>query len=163
MSDLTPPPAPEPQPEPSPPSAPPPPAPPAGATPPPATTVGGPGPLGKPRSIGLVILLTIVTLGIWTIVWSYQNGDELKRHNNTGLGGVAYLFITLLISPVTMFLMASEVEQMYRKKGMEPPITTIWGLWFLLPLIGNLIWYVRIQRSINEYWTMSGSTVQPGL
>lgn len=121
------------------------------------------GPIGTPRSVLIVILLTIVTLGIWAVVWSFQNGDELKRHAKTGLGGVAYLFITLIVSPVTMFLMASEVEQMYRRKGIEPPITTIWGLWFLLPIIGNLIWYVRIQHAINDYWTTSGTTVQPGL
>lgn len=121
------------------------------------------GPVGKPRSPLLVILLTIVTFGIWTIVWSYQNGDELKRHSDKGLGGVAYLFITLLISPVTMFLLASEVEQLYRREGKEPPITAIWGLWFLLPIIGNFIWYFRIQKSINEYWTAHGATVQPGL
>ncbi len=121
------------------------------------------GPLGKPRSIGLVILLSIVTFGIWTIVWSYQNGAELKAHARTGLGGVVYLLITLVFSPVTMFLMASEVEQLYRREGKEPPITAIWGLWFLLPIIGNLIWYVRIQRSINDYWTSHGSTVAPGI
>jgi hypothetical protein len=132
---------------------------PAPATPP----AGAPGPLGKPRSIVLVLLLSIVTFGIWTIVWSYQNGEEIKQHTRTGLGGIAYLLITIFISPVTMFLMASEVEQMYRREGKEPPITTIWGLWFLLPLIGNLIWYVRIQRSINDYWTSHGSPVQPGL
>jgi hypothetical protein len=144
-----------------------PPAPPPGGSlgaPAPATApVGAPGPLGKPRSMGLVVLLSIVTFGIWTIVWSYQNGEELRQHTRTGLGGVAYLLITLFISPVTMFLMASEVEQMYRREGKEPPITTIWGLWFLLPLIGNLIWYVRIQRSINDYWTSHGSQVQPAL
>ena len=39
---------------------------------------------------------------------------------------------------------------------MEPPITMIWGLWFLLPIIGNIIWYVRIQKSINDYWTAHG-------
>ena len=64
-----------------------------------------PRPVGKPRSPWLVILLTVVTFGIWTIIWSYQNGEELKRHTGTGLGGVAYLLITLFISPVTMFLM----------------------------------------------------------
>jgi hypothetical protein len=121
------------------------------------------GPIGKPRSVWLVLLLTIVTFGIWTIVWSYQNGQELRLHARTGIGGVGYLFITLLLSPVTMFLMAGEVEQLYRREGKEPPITTIWGLWFLLPLIGNLIWYFRIQRSINEYWVAHGSTVSPGL
>jgi len=121
------------------------------------------GAVGKPRSPLLIILLTIVTFGIWSVVWSYQNGDELKRHSGNGLGGVAYLFITLLISPVTMFLMASEVEQLYRREGKEPPITTIWGLWFLLPLIGNLIWYFRIQKSLNEYWTAHGSTHSAGI
>ncbi len=134
-----------------------------GAPAPSTPAAGAPGPLGKPRSPWLVLLLSIVTFGVWTIVWSFQNGDEIKRHTNTGLGGVAYLFITLLLSPVTMFLMASEVEQMYRREGKEPPITTIWGLWFLLPLIGNLIWYFRIQRSINDYWASHGSTVSPGL
>ena len=116
------------------------------------------GPVGKPRSTGLIILLTIVTLGIWTIVWSYQNGDELKKHAGTGIGGIGYLFITLLISPVTMFLMAGEVEQLYRREGKEPPITTIWGLWFLLPIIGLFIWYIRIQKSLNEYWVAHGAT-----
>ncbi len=124
---------------------------------------GGFGPIGKRRSIGLVIVLTIVTLGIWTIVWSYQNGDELKRFANQGIGGLGYLLITILVSPVTMFLMASEVEQVYRRQGKEPPITTLWGLWFLLPLIGNLIWYLRIQRAINDEWTAHGATDNPGL
>ena len=124
---------------------------------------GAPGPIGKRRSTGLVILLSIVTLGIWTLVWSYQNGEELKQRNNTGIGGVAYLFITLIFSPVTMFLMASEVEQMYRRDGREPAITAIWGLWFLLPLIGNIIWYVRIQSAINDYWTANGATDNPGI
>lgn len=118
---------------------------------------------GKRRSIGLIILLSIVTCGIWTIVWSFQNGDELKRWSGQGIGGVGYLLITLFISPVTMFLMAGEVEELYRRDGKEPPITTIWGLWFLLPIIGNIIWYVRIQNSINDYWTAHGQTNDPSV
>ena len=74
-------------------------------------------PIGKPRSVGLTILVAIVTLGIWTWVWSYMNGEELKNYRRDGLGGVAYLVITIFISPVTMFLMANEVEQMYREAG----------------------------------------------
>jgi hypothetical protein len=155
MSDTPPPPDPSMQPPPPPPSD--------VVAAPAASVIGGPGPIGKPRSIFMVLVLTIVTLGIWTLVWSFQNGSEIKRHANTGIGGLGYLFITLLVAPVTMFLMASEVEQLYRRQGMEPPITTIWGLWFLLPVLGNLIWYVRIQQAINDYWVTSGSTAQPGL
>jgi hypothetical protein len=120
-------------------------------------------PLGKRRSAGLVILLTIVTCGVWAVVWAYQNGDELQKFSGKGAGGVVHLVVTILLSPVTMFLMAGEVEQLYRDDGQEPPITAIWGLWFLLPLIGNLIWYLRIQDSINAYWTAHGQSNDPGL
>jgi hypothetical protein len=150
---------------------PPPPPPPGDAHSPsyPATPAGGfglaphTGNLGKRRSAGLVILLTIVTCGIWAIVWAYQNGDELQRFSGKGLGGVVHLLITIFVSPVTMFLLAGEVEQLYRDDGQEPPITTLWGLWFLLPLIGNLIWYLRIQDAINDYWTAHGQINDPGL
>jgi hypothetical protein len=145
--------------------------PPAGAPPPPPPSPAPTGrPIGKPRSIGLVILLSIVTLGIWMWVWSYQNGDELKRYSGKGVGGGGYLalmvsniFLAGIPGVVVMFMMASEVEQLYRNEGREPSITTIWGLWFLLPIIGNIIWYVRIQKSINEFWVSHGSTVSPGL
>ena len=120
-------------------------------------------PIGKPRSVGLTILVTIVTFGFWTWIWSYWNGEELKDYRRDGLGGVAYLVITIFISPVTMFLMANEVEKMYLDAGEQPRITTFWGLWFLLPLIGNIIWYVRIQNAINEYWQARGGTTSPGL
>jgi hypothetical protein len=161
MSD-TPPPPPPPEPsiplaEPNVAAAPVPPPPPSSFARSAAVAVADAGPVGKPRSIGLIILLTIVTLGIWTLIWSYQNGEELKHHARTGIGGIGYLFITLLISPVTMFLMAGEVEQLYRREGKEPPITTIWGLWFLLPIVGLFIWYIRIQKSLNEYWVAHGA------
>ncbi|RPI23629.1 MAG: DUF4234 domain-containing protein [Actinobacteria bacterium] len=121
------------------------------------------GPIGKPRSIGLTILLAIVTLGIWTWVWSYWNGEELKSYRKQGLGGVVYLIFTIFISPVTMFVLANEVENLYVEEGEHPPVTTLWGLWFLLPLIGNIIWYVGVQGAINRFWQARGGSATPGL
>ena len=60
---------------------PPPPGPPA------AAGGGGGGEVGKPRSVGLTILVSIVTFGIWTFLWSYWNGEELKAYRREGLGG----------------------------------------------------------------------------
>ncbi len=136
---------------------------PAPPPPPEVVPAGAPGPIGRPRSTGLTIVVSLVTCGLWTIIWSYLNGEELKNYRREGLGGVGYLLITLLISPVTMFLMAGEVEQMYREAGAEPPITTLWGLWFLLPLIGNIVWYVRMQEALNGFWQARGATGAPGL
>jgi len=121
------------------------------------------GPIGTPRSVGLTILVTILTFGFWTWLWSYWNGEELKTYQRDGVGGVAFLLFTILIYPVTFFLMANEVERMYTDAGEVPKITTMWGLWFLLPLIGNIIWYVRIQNAINEYWQARGGSTSPGL
>jgi len=121
------------------------------------------GPIGKPRSVGLTILVTIVTFGFWTWLWSYWNGEELQNYRRDGVGGVAFLLFTIFIFPVTFFLMANEVERMYRDAGEEPRITTMWGFWFLLPLIGNIIWYVRIQNAINEFWQARGGSTSPGL
>lgn len=129
----------------------------------PLATVGPRGPIGKPRSAGLTILVSIVTFGIWTLVWSFWNGEELKNYRHQGLGGVGYLLLTLFLAPVTMFIMASEVEKLYTDEGRSPRITAIWGLWFLLPLIGNIIWYVRIQSALNDFWQERGGTPSPGL
>jgi hypothetical protein len=121
------------------------------------------GPIGKPRSVPLTILVTIVTFGIWMFVWSYWNGDELQKYRGNGLGGVLYVLFTFLFYPVTMFVMGSEVEQMYKEAGEQPKITALWGLWFLLPLIGQIIWYVRMQNAVNEFWQARGGTMSPGV
>jgi hypothetical protein len=119
--------------------------------------------VGKARSIGLTILLAIVTFGIWTIFWSYWNGEELKRYRPAGLGGVVYVLLHIFVNPVVWFLFADEVAKMYQEAGEEPPITAIWGLWFLLPVIGNFIWYIRIQNSINDFWIARGAAPATGV
>ena len=119
----------------------------------PAAASPAPGrPLGKQRSAGSQILLAIVTLGIWQFVWSYMNAEEMKRYRGQGLGGIVTLILAILIFPVVWFTLANEAENLYREDGQEPPITTIWGLWFLLPIIGSFVWYLRMQRVLNEFW-----------
>ncbi len=119
--------------------------------------------IGKPRSIGLTILLAFVTFGIWTLLWTFWNGEELRRYRVDGLGGGIFLLFAFLVYPVVMFLMADEVAKLYEEDGQEAPITAIWGLWFLLPLIGHIIWYVRIQRSLNDFWLAKGAIDAKGV
>ena len=68
---------------------------------------------GETRSIGKSILLAIVTLGIYAIYWTYKTQDEIKRYSGNGVGGVLGLVIYLVISPVTYFVVPSEVRYMY--------------------------------------------------
>ena len=78
--------------------------------------------VGRPRSVGLTILLAIVTLGIWPIFWSYSNGEELKRYGPAGFGGGLFLVLHLFVHPVIYFLFADEVGKLYTEAGEEPPI-----------------------------------------
>ena len=112
---------------------------------------------GPYHSTGLVILLTIVTCGIWSIVWSYRTGDDLQRYNGEGLGGVVSLIVAILLSGVLMFTIPSEIEKMYQRDGREAPVNTMWGLWFLLPIVGNIIWYVKVQEALNDFWLSKGT------
>ncbi len=106
---------------------------------------------------GLNILLAIVTCGVWSAVWSWKAHGDLKRYNGDGLGEVAGLLLGLFVSPVVMFTVPNEIQKMYERDGRQSPVTTLWGLWFLLPLIGNIIWYLKVQDALNDFWLSKGS------
>jgi Domain of unknown function (DUF4234) len=108
-------------------------------------------------SVGLTILLMIVTLGIWGFFWTYRTSEDLKRYNGDGLGGVLGIVIYFLLSIILMFTIPNEIKNLYQRAGRESPISAVWGLWFLLPLIGNIVWYVKVQRSLNSFWLSAGS------
>ena len=99
----------------------------------------------------------IVTLGIWGLFWTWRNTGDLKRYNGDGLGSGVSLVLYLFISPVLMFTIPNEIEHMYKREGQQSPVSAIWGLWFLLPLIGNIIWYLKVQRSLNDFWMQKGA------
>src|SRR5215217_1363295 len=103
------------------------------------------GPLGETRSIGLSILLFIITLGVYGIYWTYKTQEEVKRYSGNGLGGVLGLVIYILIAPVTFFVVPSEVRWMYEDlDGGTSAVRGIHGLWILLRLIGRIIWFVQV-------------------
>ena len=108
-------------------------------------------------STGLVILLTIVTLGIWPFLWTYRTNEDLKAYNGDGLGGWLGVILYLFVSPVVMFTIPNEIKNAYERDGRESPVTALWGLWFLLPIIGHIIWYVRVQSALNDFWLAKGA------
>ena len=116
------------------------------------------GPVGNRRSIGLSILWAVLTLGIYTIIWTYKTQEEIKRYSKNGVGGVLGLVIYIVLSPVTFFIVPSEVRYMYEDlDGERSPVRGIYGLWFLLPLIGHIIWFVQVQGALNRYWQSKGA------
>jgi hypothetical protein len=116
------------------------------------------GPVGNTRSIGLSILWAILTIGIYTYVWTYKTHEEIKRYSGNGVGGVIGFVIYFVLSPVTFFLVPSEVRCMYEDlDGQASPVRGLTGLWILLPLIGNIVWFVKVQGALNRYWQSKGA------
>jgi hypothetical protein len=116
------------------------------------------GPLGETRSIGLSILWFVLTFGIYSFYWVYKTHEEIKRYSGNGIGGVLGFVIWILVPPVTYFVVASEVRWMYEDlDGGTSPVRGITGLWFLLPILGAIIWFVKVQGALNSYWESKGA------
>jgi Domain of unknown function (DUF4234) len=49
----------------------------------PATPTRTPGPVGKPRGVLFVIVLSIVTFGIYHLYWYYMSFEEMKEAPST--------------------------------------------------------------------------------
>ena len=119
------------------------------------------GPLGRPRGIGFGILLFIVTVSLYGWYWAFKTQEEMKQHTGDGLGGVLGLVIWILIGAVSAFVIPSEVGKMYQKDGREPPVTGWTCLWlfpFGFLIIPAIVWFVKVQGSLNTYWESKGAT-----
>ena len=127
-------------------------------------TSGNTGPLGQPRGIGFAILIFIITLGIYGLYWVYKTQEEMKQHTGDGLGGVLGLVVWIVISAVSAFVIPSEVGKMYAKDGRQAPITGWTGLWlfpFGIFIIPAIVWFVKIQGSLNRYWESKNLAAAP--
>lgn len=49
----------------------------------------------KKRSIGIMILLLIVTIGLYAIYWTCSTQNRLKKVTGDGFGGVGHFFMLI--------------------------------------------------------------------
>jgi len=139
------------------------PPPPAGAVPAPAYVGGPPAtmPIGQIRSTGTVILLSIVTLGIYSWYWYFKTHEEMKAHTGTGIGGPVALILAIFVGIVMPFLTSNEVGELYARRGQPKPVSAVTGLWVLLLgwffLVGAIVWIVKTNGALNAYWRSVGA------
>ena len=111
--------------------------------------------VGRHRNPLTVVLLAIVTLGIYLLYWIYITFAEVRAHRGQGTSGIVGLLLALI--PVSIFLLPSHVGDMYAEAGKTKPITGYAGLWALIPLVGGIVWLFKVQNRLNEYWAMVGA------
>ena len=128
------------------------------------TTTANTGPLGQPRGIGFGIILFIITLGIYGLYWVFKTAEEMKQHSGEGIGGVLGLVIWIVVGAVMGFVIPSEIGNMYKKDGRQPPMSGWTGLWlfpFGIFIIPAIVWFVKVQGALNQYWETKGTAAAP--
>ena len=117
-------------------------------------------PIGKPRSVLVIILLSIVTLGIYGLVWLYKTFEEMKRYSGKGVGGWIAVLLDLVIGVVIPYLMSSEVGKLYEQDGQKAPVSGYTGLWYfpgIIIIVGPLVWLCKTQWALNRFWESKGA------
>ena len=115
--------------------------------------------LGKIRGTGMCIFLTVITFGIYALVWYFSTHEEMKRHSGQGIGGGLALVLALLVGIVMPYLNSSEVGGLYERAGMRKPVSGATGLWYfpgMFILVGPLVWFIKTNGALNAYWRAQG-------
>jgi len=114
------------------------------------------GPLGSIRSVGLAIVLFIVTLGLYGLYWYPVSFSELKKYRGQGVGGLGgFLLLFVAVSP---FLLPAYVGRMYKEDGRDNPVSGWTGLWNLVPYVGVFVFIAKVQGALNRFWESKGAS-----
>jgi hypothetical protein len=120
--------------------------------------------IGKDRNWIVVILLTIVTLGIYGLVYIYSVFEEAKRFGmvvhpaipfTSGGAAIGFMFIPIfnfVWCIMIWFKLPGLLTKLNQARGR---VSTGWaylGFLNLIPIIGPIIGLAIFQSRMNEFW-----------
>ncbi|EGJ30774.1 MULTISPECIES: hypothetical protein [Moorena] len=143
-------------------------------------------PLGKPRPLVKVMLLSVATLTLYYGWYKWIIQEELRDYNNSGWSGNLCLLPFLLgvavpqalwiLDPdvpgwfgwfslvgivwiyIVQFRLYRTVNQLYRQEGLTEPLV-VW--WIFIPGL-NLIVGLKQIHVLSQFWTMKQETIPDG-
>jgi hypothetical protein len=115
------------------------------------------GPIGKQRSGITVVLLSIITLGIYWLVYVYKTHNEIKQYSGVGLGGGLALVLGIFLGFLAPFLLGNDVKAARVQAGLPERVSWLTGFWNWIPLVGLFIFAAKLQNALNEYWVAQGA------
>jgi len=120
--------------------------------------------LGKERNWIVVILLSVVTLGIYGFFYLYFSFDEVKRFGlvrnpavavTSGGAAVGFMFIPLfnfIWAIMLAFKFPGLLTKFNQILGRDGPAYGFLGFLHLIPIIGGLIVLAVVQTRLSDNW-----------
>lgn len=116
-------------------------------------------PIGDIRNPLTVVLLSVVTLGVYGLWWDYVMFRDTREFSQHGFGGGTGLVFAILLPFLPPFLLPSQVGRSRIDAGLDRRVSARHGLWWLLPVAGWIVWVYAVQRAANELWESKGATI----
>ncbi len=125
---------------------------------PPVAPLGPMGPIGKDRSPASVLGLSIITFGVYYLVWYYKINDEIRRHDPdiqvnplVSVLAISVGAILLFIPPlVSSYATAARIRQMQLDEQATDTISPIVAL--LLHIFLGIGYPLYIASQLREHW-----------
>ena len=114
---------------------------------------------GTPRNPLMVIILAMLTMGIYGIYWTYCIAEENKRYGGVGPGGLIKIkkkFIHL-VNIYRAIMITAETGDMQALNGMPKTVDGTTFFWIFLPILGPFIRLWKLQGAANEVWYSKGA------
>jgi hypothetical protein len=127
---------------------------------------------GKERSFARGVLLTIVTLGLYSLYWHYKAYQELIESFDLdefpmGLFVASLIpLVNLVAMPMFMSRFIDDLNGVRSELGLSEEITLGSFLgWYVLGsliVVGPFVAYHKLQTSINDVWTNASGEASAG-
>ena len=109
--------------------------------------------LGKDRSPAAVLGLSIITLGIYFLIWYYKINNEIRHHDPSievkpGLAVIAMMLPVL--SLVSAYSTAARIRQMQLDEGASQTISPVVAL--LLQIFLGIGFPLYVASQLREHW-----------
>jgi hypothetical protein len=110
-------------------------------------------PLGKDRSPAAILGLSVITLGIYYLVWYYKLNDEIRRHDpdiKISPGWAVVAAMVPFCNFISAYSTAARIRQMQLDDGQTQTISPVVALLLFLFLGFGYPLYVASQ--VREHW-----------
>ncbi|MEM4166059.1 MAG: DUF4234 domain-containing protein [Candidatus Bilamarchaeaceae archaeon] len=114
--------------------------------------------MGSKRSFLFVLLVSILTLGLYWLYWFYKTNDEVKNYARLNSSPILRLlgliFFSWLFVPgiYVIYLWLKDVKEVAEKRSIDAPSPLLNSLlFFVVPFWGLYVTY-RVQATLNNLW-----------